>query len=331
MRILNGTEMWNAVTLTEVMDAVEDAYAIHKSGRYTMPDRFCAARGGDLMLYMPCFLDSFIGTKMLAEFPDNPKKGFPYLSGLMILNEAETGQPAAVMDGGTLTAMRTGAVSGVALRYLAPEACTSAGLVGCGTQGLHQLLYACAVRPLTDLYLYDLHVPDPGPFCDRRREKLHACGINRGIRFHFCRDARSLAEQSEILISATQATDPVYPDDEALLKGKCLIAIGSWKPDRRELPDAVWKLCRFAYTELPYACEESGDLAIPLASGLLSPDRVRYMEDLIQDTKEGRPHEQADTRCFKSVGMGIFDARCAQLICEKARQKGIGAEIAWNS
>ena len=155
MLFLSEQEMWQSVTLEDVMDAIEDAYAIHKSGNYKMPDRFIAQRDKNMMLYMPCFLDSVIGTKMLSEFPDNPSLGIPYLNGLMILNNAKTGLPKAIMNGSALTAMRTGAVGGVALRYLAPEDAASVGLVGCGTQGLHQLLYACEVRPITDIYLYD--------------------------------------------------------------------------------------------------------------------------------------------------------------------------------
>ena len=126
MLFLSEQEMWQSVTLEDVMDAIEDAYAIHKSGNYKMPDRFIAQRDKNMMLYMPCFLDSVIGTKMLSEFPD--------LNGLMILNNAKTGLPKAIMNGSALTAMRTGAVGGVALRYLAPEDAASVGLVGCGMQ-----------------------------------------------------------------------------------------------------------------------------------------------------------------------------------------------------
>ena len=140
MLFLSEQEMWQSVTLEDVMDAIEDAYAIHKSGNYKMPDRFIAQRDKNMMLYMPCFLDSVIGTKMLSEFPDNSSLGIPYLNGLMILNNAKTGLPKAIMNGSVLTAMRTGAVGGVALRYLAPEDAASVGLVGCGMQGLHQLL-----------------------------------------------------------------------------------------------------------------------------------------------------------------------------------------------
>ena len=119
MLFLSEQEMWQSITLEDVMDAIEDAYAIQKSGNYKMPDRFIAQRDKNMMLYMPCFLDSVIGTKMLSEFPDNPSLGIPYLNGLMILNNAKTGLPKAIMNGSALTAMRTGAVGGVALRYLA--------------------------------------------------------------------------------------------------------------------------------------------------------------------------------------------------------------------
>ena len=80
MLFLSEQEMWQSVTLEDVMDAIEDAYAIHKSGNYKMPDRFIAQRDKNMMLYMPCFLDSVIGTKMLSEFPDNSSLGIPYLN-----------------------------------------------------------------------------------------------------------------------------------------------------------------------------------------------------------------------------------------------------------
>ena len=91
MIILNEQEMWRCVSLDEIMGGIERAYEIHRAGNYVMPDRYVAGRDGNLMLYMPCFIDGAVGTKMLAEFPGNPAKGLPYLSGLMIVNDGETG------------------------------------------------------------------------------------------------------------------------------------------------------------------------------------------------------------------------------------------------
>lgn len=325
MLILNEQEMWNTVSLNEIMDAIEDAYAIHKEGSYVMPDRYVAARDKNMMLYMPCFLNQIIGTKMLAEFPDNPAQGLPYLNGLMILNNAKTGLPEAIMNGSTLTAMRTGAAGGVALRYLAPENSTRVGLAGCGVQGLHQLLFACAVRPVKEIYLFDTYIKDFSPFIEKLTTRLNRPEITITV----CKNTRALAKHSDILISATQTVEPLYPDDKELLRGKCFVAIGSWRPERRELPDAVHKLVKNVYTELPFACEESGDLRIPLEKGILNKERILMMEDLILDTKSGKPHEHAETRCFKSVGMGLYDARTAQLIYENALKMGIGQKVNW--
>jgi len=121
----------------------------------------------------------------------------------------------------------------------------------------------------------------------------------------------------------------LFIDDTELLRGKCILAFGSWRPERRELPDAVHRLVKNVYTELPYACEESGDLRIPLEKGLLTSDRVLYMEDLIADTKNGKPHIHNETRCFKSVGMGIYDVCTAALIYRKAMEKNIGTKVDW--
>lgn len=325
MRILNEQDMWNAVSLNDVMNAIENAFAIHKAGSYVMPERYIAQKENNMMLYMPCFIETMIGTKMLAEFPDNSSKGLPYLNGLMILNDAETGLPKAILNGSTLTAMRTGAVGGVALRYLAPADSTRVGLAGCGVQGLHQLLYACEVRPIQEIYLFDTYVKDFTPFIQKLSERLQ----KPDIKITVCATARELAEHSDILISATQTVEPLYPDEENLLRGKCFVAIGSWRPERRELPDAVYKLVKNVYTELPYACEESGDLLIPLQSGVLTPDRVCYMEDLIADTKAGQSHEQTETRCFKSVGMSLYDVCTAQIVYENAIKKNLGQNINW--
>jgi len=325
MFVLNEKEMWKCVSLEEIMGAVEHSYDIHRSGNYVMPDRYVAQRDGNMMLYMPCFIDGAIGTKMLAEFPGNPAKGLPYLSGLMIVNDSETGTTKAILNGSALTAMRTGAAGGVAVRRLSREDASSIGLVGCGIQGLHQLLFACSVRPIKQIFLYDAYLKDYNPFIERLKARLD----QSEIAVTPCADTRALAERSDILISATQTTTPLYPDDEKLLEGKCFIAIGSWRPERRELPDAVFRLISNVYTEVPYACEETGDLKIPLDTGVLTMDRVKYMEDLIHDAREGRPHVHNTTTCFKSVGMGLYDVAVAELLCQKAEKFGIGQQIHW--
>ena len=181
------------------------------------------------------------------------------------------------------------------------------------------------VRKIREIRLYDAYKKDLSDFI----EKLRARIPSDDIEYIISHDTRELAENSDILISCTQTVDPVYPDDMELLRGKTFIAVGSWIPDRRELPMAVSRLVSNIYTDLPYAKEESGVLKIPLDMGILTDDRVKYIEDLIADAKAGRPHELSETRCFKTVGMGIFDARVGKLLLDRASERGIGTDIPW--
>jgi ornithine cyclodeaminase/alanine dehydrogenase-like protein (mu-crystallin family) len=131
--------------------------------------------------------------------------------------------------------------------------------------------------------------------------------------------------RSQLVVTATSARRPVLPDDPALLAGKTYIAIGSYMPDMRELPDALWQVARTVYTELPFACEESGDLSQPLASGMLTKERIIYMGDHL--ARKAPPPAAGETVCFKSVGVGLFDLICAQAIYVKARELGVGQEL----
>ena len=157
MRILNEQDILRSVTLDEVMAAVEDAFRIYESGDFFMPDRVHIDTGQKTLLYMPCMAGGILGTKYLTLFPENIPKGLPTIYGLMILNDSETGRPLCILDGKTLTALRTGAVGGTGIRYTTPESVASVGLVGAGVQGYYQLMYAAKVRDLETVCLYDVN------------------------------------------------------------------------------------------------------------------------------------------------------------------------------
>lgn len=325
MLILNKEDMLLAADLAEVMDAIEKAHILFREDKCYLPHRYSVNHDNKTMLYMPCYANGAIGTKMLAEFPENPPKGLPYLSGLMILNDGETGAVEAVMSGEALTALRTGAAGGVAVKHLAHENSRTLGLVGCGVQGLYQSMYACSVRNIESIYLYDAFIKDYKPFIENLEKVLHGKNVN----IYICKDTEELLKNSEIVITATQARAPLFPDNPKLLEGKCFVAIGSWQPQMRELPDAIWSLVENVYTELPFACEESGDLSQPIRDGLLTADRVKFMGDFLKEKLNGEIHELGNTRFYKSVGMGIFDLMAAQVIAKSAKEKNIGKNIDW--
>ena len=317
MRYLNKDCVRNILSLDELMNTIEAAYEIFGRGSYYMPPRPSLEYKQKTLLYMPCFTEQYLGTKMLSVFPENSAKGIPAIDGLMLLNDYETGKPTAMLDGSALTAMRTGAVGGVAMRYLSPDTAECAGLVGTGTQGLHQLMFACAARNIRRIYLYRRAGKNLEGFIAALRQR-----ISGKVDIQVSGEIEEVVGNSHIVITATTAERPVLPNRAELLEGKCFIAIGSYKPNMRELPDALWGVCPKVYTELPFALEESGDLCQPIEKGILSKERVVFMSDYLKNKERA-----AGTVCFKSVGMALFDLMIAQKIMEKAEAMNVGQMI----
>ncbi|EEG75229.1 ornithine cyclodeaminase family protein [[Clostridium] hylemonae] len=316
MIILSKEEIEKLADPDKMMDQIEEAYRIFGSGEYYMPPRPSVEHDNKTLMYMPCYTKEIIGTKMLTIFPDNARLGLPSIDGIILLNNAVTGAPEAVLDGQSVTAWRTGAVGGVGIRHLSRKDCHTAGIIGAGVQGFHQAVYACAARDIHTVYVFNHSDRDLTEYMDRLEKAID----NPGTKVVQCKTVEELAAKSEIICTTTPSAEPVLPNDRELLRGKCIIAIGSYTPKMREIPDAVWDLVDKVYIELPYACEECGDLSQPIEEGRLTKDRIVLMSDYLASEAE----EAADTEkttYFKSVGMGLFDVCIAQKILEEAKER----------
>lgn len=315
MIILSKEDIEKLVDPDKMMDQIEEAYKIFGSGEYYMPPRPSVEHDNKTLMYMPCYTKEIIGTKMLTIFPDNAKLGLPSIDGIILLNNAVTGAPEAVMDGQSVTAWRTGAVGGVGIRHLSRKDCHTVGIVGAGVQGFHQAIYACAARDIRTIYIFNHSGRDLADYMDRLEKAID----NPGTKVVQCKTVEELTAKSDIICTTTPSTEPVLPDDKELLRGKCIIAIGSYTPKMREIPDAVWDLVDKVYIELPYACEECGDLSQPIKEGRLTSDKIVLMSDYLASKEEEA--DTGKTTYFKSVGMGLFDVCIAQKILEEAKER----------
>jgi ornithine cyclodeaminase/alanine dehydrogenase-like protein (mu-crystallin family) len=319
MLYLGAEDLARAASLDQLMDAIENAYALERSGQYSMPNRIHLEHQGNTLLYMPCFLDKVFGTKVLNLFPDNPKQGLPVISGLYLLNDAKTGLPLAVLDGATVTAYRTGAVGGVAIRHTAPESANSVGLIGAGVQGFYQVLFASQARKLKQVRLFDRDRQKAEQLCQRFKKELTIPDIKVSA------STEELLTESKIVITATPAREPVLPDDKKLLTGKNYVAIGSYKPEMRELPQSLYSVAEQLYIDTEHGLHESGDLITPLEKGWINQEQIisfsAYLSagnDLLIEGK---------TTIFKSVGMALFDLVAVKIIYDLALEKNIGITL----
>lgn len=316
MIFLGKEEVEKLVDPNEIMDQIEEAYRIFGADAYYMPPRPVIEHENKTLIYMPCFTEDIIGTKMLTIFPENAKLGLPSLDGLVILNDRTTGAPLAIMDGQAVTAWRTGAVGGVGIRHLSRKDARTVGIVGAGAQGFHQAVYACAARNIETVYIWNHSDRDLTDFMDRLKKTI----ADPAVEVVQCKTVEELVKASDIICTATPSEEPVLPNDRELLEGKCIIGIGSYTPQMREIPDVIWDLVDNVYIELPYACEESGDLSQPLAEGRLTMDRVVLMDKFLASGAD-EDEIAKKTTYFKSVGMGLFDVCVAQKLLEKAKER----------
>jgi len=316
MLYLSAENFLEAVNHDQLMNAIEEAYAIEMAGTFNMPSRIHIDQGDNTILYMPCFLENIFGTKVLSLFPANVNSGLPVISGLVILNDLKSGRPVAILDGARLTALRTGAVGGVAIRHTAPKNAETVGLIGAGVQGYQQVLFACKARDIKRVYLYDISA-----------EKLNTlykqlCLALPPVKFKICKSVEELLVDAEIIITATPSEEPVLPDDEEILRHKCYIGIGSYKPEMREFPRALYSLIDQVLIDTSHGLEESGDLITPLKKGWITESQVVRFSLYLTESKNCCT--KGKTTLFKTVGMALFDLVVAELIYRKALEKSIG-------
>ena len=318
MLIINEQTIARITDPVELTDVMERAMLAYADGDFIMPDRSHMNFDGNTLLLMPSQHDGFFGTKLVSLFPGNISKGEPALYGTVILNDGETGKPLALFNGAKLTAVRTAAVGSAGIRHTAPGSADRLGVIGAGVQGLHQAIFACSNRKISLINIYDTSDERLDILRQKLSEELP------GLQVIISANTTELCENSDIIITATNSTSAVLPEDQDKLIGKSIIAIGSYKPEMIELPDAIFPLLKHYFIDVDIAVEESGDIIHPLERGLVKKSQIRMLSDAIN----GKLHVDKNlTSVYKSVGMALFDLFTAHYLYKKALADGLGQEV----
>jgi len=324
MLVLNREDIRAALSMADAIDALEGAFRALAEGTVMTPPRitFGVMHPDDLVLVMPAYLSGVgaLGLKLVTSYPENPKKFHaPNVHATILYCDHTTGERLALMEGAHLTAVRTGATSALATKYLARDGCQVVGIIGSGVQAKAQLEAMCAVRPIVRARVYSPTPSHAASFADTMAPRLN-------IEVEPVGDPRRAVEGCDIVVAATSATAPVF-NGAWLSPGTHINGIGSHTPDAREVDDVTVKRAKVVVESLEAVLREAGDLVIPMAAGVIPKDHV-YAElgEMVIRRKPGRTSE-GEVTFFKSVGLAIEDISTAKRVYERARALGIGREV----
>jgi ornithine cyclodeaminase len=262
-----------------------------------------------------------LGAKIVTVFPGNAEQNKPLIHAIVILIDPDDGSPLALLDGRALTALRTGAASGVATRLLArPEAATLA-CFGAGAQAEQQIEAVCAVRPINRVLICSRTASRAAALADRL---LTSERVPAAVRVEA--DPARVAAQADVICTATTSATPVFPAD-AVRPGTHINGVGSYTPHMAEVPAALVGRARVVVDQAAAARAEAGDLIQAVAAGL-APESI-FDTELGQVAAGERPGRTGpeEITFFKSVGNAVQDMAVARYAVSEALRLGRGQTL----
>ena len=302
--------------MAQIIDALEQMFREKGAGRVEMPPKPGIHTRPDAFMHaMPAYIPSLgaAGIKWISGYPENHRKGLPYITGLLILNDPETGVPIAVMDATWLTAKRTGAATALAAKYLARPDSSSVGILACGVQGRSNLEALAAVFPLQRVKAFDVRSQVARTFAGEMGEAL----------------------QLEIEVvdhpqAAVAGLDLVVTSGPILKHPTPTIEAGWLAPGAFACPvdfDSYWQAGALAEADR-IATDDLEQLRYYRREGYFgsTPEPYADLGQLAAGLLPGRQREDERLICL-NLGLALEDLATAILLYQRARQQGRGPEL----
>ncbi|MFQ5680377.1 MAG: ornithine cyclodeaminase family protein [Gemmatimonadota bacterium] len=329
VRALSGADVQAAVDMPAAIDAMRSAFGQLSAGRARVPRRLHLAAEGGVTLVMPAFLEESgaLGAKVASLFEGNRERGLPAIQGVVLLLDGRTGNPRALLDGAVLTALRTGAGSGLATELLAPPEASVLAVFGAGVQARTQIEAVRAVRPVREVRI----VSRSRASAERLAAELeHRAAEPAAARdpesappeIRVLEDRTAALRGAEIVIAATSSSSPVF-GGAYLEPGAHVCAIGAYTPEMQEVDTSTVRRARVVVDTRDGALAEAGDLIRPIREGILDPGTIVELGEIVNGTappgREGR-----QVTLYKSVGTAVQDVELARVVAKRAETLGLG-------
>jgi ornithine cyclodeaminase/alanine dehydrogenase len=302
-----------ALDMPAIIRLLGAAFREKGEGRVEMPPKPGIHPKGDAFIHaMPAYIPGLksAGLKWVSGFPENAKIGLPHISGLLVLNDVETGLPYAVMDCTWVTAYRTGAASALAAKYLARPQSEVFGILACGVQGRTHLLAMAALFPLKRVYAYDI-LPDA------ERRYIEEMSAKTGLEIIGVDHPRKAVAESDIVVTSGPILKHPRPTiEKGWLKpgafGSAVDYDSYWKPE------ALAEMDKLATDDLP-------QFRYVRSTGYFqrTPEPYADLGEIVAGKKPGREREDERTMAM-NLGLALDDMAVAPEIYRRAQERGIG-------
>lgn len=322
--LLSGEDLRALVPMDTAVGLVERAFRDHAEERMRMPAKLyldLPEYEGDFRAMPAASLapeQRYAGLKWVNVHPGNPgqARGLPAVMGCYILNDASNGMPLALLDGGYLTALRTGAAGGVAVQRLARKDLRIAAFIGAGVQAVRQLEAILCVRQPETIRFYD---PSPASarFFEESARTLGDASIQQTD------SVEAAVADADLIVCTTPSRRPVLQADQ-VKPGVHINAIGADAPGKQELDPDLLEQARI-FVDDPNQAAHSGEVNVALEQGRLSRSRIQQtLGGVIAGLYAGRESEEEIT-VFDSTGLAVQDLAVAARAYEEAQKASAGA------
>jgi alanine dehydrogenase len=323
MLVLAEKEIRRLIEIEELIAALEQAHIQFSIGKAVMPVRQVVPLPdiGGRMTSMPAYLavDRALGMKVVTYFKDNPRLGLPAILATIHLYSAETGKLTAILDGTYITAIRTACASAMATKALANNETPVLAILGAGVQARAHIETLSKVRRLESIKVYS-------PSGERARKLQNDLESTINVAIEPAASAEAAVRGADLVVTATTAATPIL--EGAWLKpGAHVNAIGSHRPDLRELDGATLKAAKLVVDSREAMMTECGDVLLAVKEGMIEESHASVeIGEVLAGHKVGRT-DRSDITIYKSVGIAIQDVAAAALVYHKAVRQKVGVEV----
>lgn len=329
MLLLSRKDILSVFSMRDAIEADKRAFQLHSQGRCNVPLRsnLDTEDGKGQCLFMPAYAGEInrAGIKIVSVFPENAAKGLPVVPATVVLLDDETGMVCAILEGTTLTQLRTAAIAGAATELLSRPDSSVAALFGTGGQAPAQLRALLTVRPIREARIFDIDPARVTNFVECHAEEM---AREFGTTLVAASSAREAIENADVITAVTTSPRPVFEADW-VKPGAHINGVGAYTPTMQELPAGLLdRAARIFVDNREAVLAEAGDFLIPMREGTFSADRVDgELGELLLGHVVGRKSPEEIT-VMKTVGFATLDVVTAYEIYEKAREAGVGQTVA---